>query len=255
MAIVKESFPSDRFSSDDFDRVQLEILRRTDMTPLEGHMPRILKTSLQAGAIIIQCEDAETSKWLEGCFQDNGEVIDGTTLKVMSASDLPKPVKVAFKTKDTYTKEPALLLKRLNRLNPELKSEEWRFIHKLVEPHSIRWIFEVDQLAAEAIKRANFGAYTGLDRGIFKILSDPNKPRESVVESQSTSSQVSDSNFSSESKNLELLNIEGLDIGSSSDETLQASPMSEGEIEKELKALDENIKSLSSEGEEEKFSS
>ena len=66
----------------------------------------------------------ETSKWLQGCFQDNREVIDGTTLKVMSASDLPKPVKVAFKTKDTYTKEPALLLKRLNRLNPELKSED-----------------------------------------------------------------------------------------------------------------------------------
>ena len=46
------------------------------------------------------------------------EVIDGTTLKVISGSDLPlKTVKVAFKTKDTYTKEPALLLKQLNRLN------------------------------------------------------------------------------------------------------------------------------------------
>ena len=63
-------------------------------------------------------------------------------------------------------------------------------------------------MAAEAIKWASFGANTGLDRGIFKILSDSNKPRESVAETQSTSSQVSDSNFSSENKNFKLLNIE-----------------------------------------------
>ena len=66
-------------------------------------------------------------------------------LITLSVSDLPKPVKkVSFKLKDTYTKESALLLKRLNRLNQELKLDKWRFIHKLVEPHSIRWIFEVD---------------------------------------------------------------------------------------------------------------
>ena len=52
-------------------------------------------------------------------------MISGTALKVMSASDLPKPMKVAFETKDTYTKELASLLKQINQLNPELKSEEW----------------------------------------------------------------------------------------------------------------------------------
>ena len=34
------------------------------------------------------------------------------------------------KMKDIYTKKPALLLKQLSRLNPELKSEKWSFIHK-----------------------------------------------------------------------------------------------------------------------------
>ena len=254
MAIVKETFPSDRLSNEDFDRVQMEILRKTDVTPLEGHMPKILRSTLQAGAAIILCNDEETANWLNENFHGNKEVV-GTALKVLSASSLPKPVKVAFKTKDTYTKEPALLLKRLNRLNPELKSEEWRFIHKLVEPHSIRWIFEVDQVAAEAIRRADFGAYTGLDRGIFKILSDPNKPKGSVDDIQPTSSQVSDSDLSD--KNTELLNIKNLQIETSSDDTLQASPMSVSEIEKELQALDDDLKLKSpfSEVGEEQFSS
>ena len=163
------------------------------MTLLEGRMPTILRTLLQAGTIIIHCEDEGIGWQLEGCFHQNKKVISGTALKVMSEIDLSKPVKEAFKMKDTYIKEPALLLKQLNKLNPEFKSEEW--IHKLIKPYSIRWIFEVDQLAVEAIQRADFGACTGLDREIFKILSDPNKPRGSVAETQSISSQVSDSNF------------------------------------------------------------
>ena len=80
-------------------------------------MPKILRSSLQAGTLIIHCGDDEMGNGLKVCFQGNKEVISSTALNVMSASDLPKPVKVAFKMKDTYTKEPAVLLKWLNRLN------------------------------------------------------------------------------------------------------------------------------------------
>ena len=38
MAIVKKSFPSDKLSSDDFDSVQVQILKRTNMTAFEDHM-------------------------------------------------------------------------------------------------------------------------------------------------------------------------------------------------------------------------
>ena len=54
-----------------------------DIVPLGGHMPNILRSSLQAGAIIIHCEDDETGNWLKGCFQGNKEVISSTALKVM----------------------------------------------------------------------------------------------------------------------------------------------------------------------------
>ena len=50
-------------------------------------------------------------------------------------------------------------------------------------------------VAVEAIKYADFGSYTGLKRGIFKILNDLNKPKkkEIAIGIQSIFSQVNDS--------------------------------------------------------------
>lgn len=250
IAIVRKSFPSEKLSDKDLDCIQVEILKQIDLIPTGDFMPRIQRSALQAGSLIVYCDDLETGDWLKRVFDDNTEVIGGTVLKVMSASELPKPVKVAFKTRDVYTKEPNLLLKRINRLNPELKSEEWRVLHKVVEPHSIRWIFEVDREAADAIRRADFGAYTGLDKGIFKIISDPNtkvKEKECLTETQTTSSQVSDSDTLSD-KDSELLKINELEIDTSSEGTLQPnSPLSIDEIEMELQDLnnkDQQVKPL-----------
>ena len=61
-------------------------------------------------------------------------------------------------------------------------------------------------MTAEAIKWTDYSAYTGFDREIFKILNDPNKPKESAADVPSTSSQVNNSELSSEI-NSELLNI------------------------------------------------
>ena len=66
------------------------------------------------------------------------------------------------------------------------------------------------------------------------------------------SSQVSNSEFSSGKKNVELLNISDLQLDTSFEGTLQASPISMDDIEKKLEALDEdlNFKLLSNEAEE-----
>ncbi|XP_054714416.1 helicase SRCAP-like isoform X1 [Uloborus diversus] len=189
MSIVRDGFPLEKLSQDDIKHIQMEILRRTDMIPSWEFMPKIQRSVPHAGTLLVHCDDAETADWLKATFHGNDEVIGGTVLKILNGNELPKPIKIAFKTKDVYTKNAGLLLRRLNRLNPELKSEEWRFIHKVEEPYTIRWIFEVNWEAAEAIKRADYGAFTGLDRGTFKILNDPNiKTKEAQVE-PSTSSQ------------------------------------------------------------------
>ena len=96
----------------------------------------------------------------------------------------------------------------------------------------------------------------GLGRGIFKILNNLNKSKESVADNPLTSSQVSNSEFILE-ENIELLNIGDLQLDTSSEGTLQASLMPVIDLKKELEALEEDLKTkpLSSLVEEGKFPS
>lgn len=111
MAIVRESFPSEKLSDKDLDCIQVEILKQIDLIPIEDFMPKIQRCAWQAGSLIVYCDDVETRGWLKRFFDNNKEMIGGTVLKVMSANELPKPVKVTFKIRDAYTKEPNMLLK------------------------------------------------------------------------------------------------------------------------------------------------
>lgn len=258
MAVVKDSFPNEKLSSQDSDRIQLEILEKIDSSSPSGSFPKFQGFALNTGALIFYCDDDFSVDWLTQTFNNNSQVLEGATLKVLSASDLPKPVKVAFRTRDVHTKEPSVLLRRLNMLNPRLKSVEWRFLHKIVEAHSIRWIFEVDMEAAEAIKQADFGAYTGLDRGTFKILRDPNKksiPDPQTVEvdpgQQTTTTedlpgavappQVCDSPASVPSS-CDTLGLGELELNSGSDDTLRPdSPLSVSDINTFLELQEDEV--------------
>ena len=122
-----------------------------------------------------------------------------------------------------------------------------------MKTHFIRWIFEVGTETAEAIKIANFGAYTELDRGIFKILRDPNKKPGEADDVMEVEPNVMAST-SQVSKTLPILCmdnvlpiLEELNIDSSSDTTLQpSSPFSESEFEKLLQRIHVNVESTDS---------
>ena len=153
----------------------MKILEAVDATPDGAPLPDIHSSHLNPqGAMVFFCSDSATAEWIKTHFNDNSQAVQGSVLKVMPADNLPKPVKVAFKTRDIYTKDADMLLKRLQRYNPSLKSVDWRTLQKVVESRYTRWIFEVDLESAEAIKKANFLANTGVDKGTFKILRDPN---------------------------------------------------------------------------------
>lgn len=173
MAIVKGGFPQDKLSTTEDIAIQKEIVKKTDSLPLDVALPCFSNSGLNKGAYIVQCDNDYSVEWLKSNFHNNVDLIKGTQLKVIKASELPKPVKVAFKHKDVHTVDPQVLLKRLNRFNPKLNTSCWRVLDKRLESQSARWIFEVDIESAEAIRDANYTVYAGLDLGIFKILSGP----------------------------------------------------------------------------------
>ena len=82
-------------------------------------------------------------------------------------------IKVAFKTKDINTNNPEVLFRRLELLNPGLKTTYWKLIDRQEEPKGQRLILFIDQESANILKGMNLAAYTGVDRGLFKILFDP----------------------------------------------------------------------------------
>ena len=90
---------------------------------------------------------------------------------VMETTNLPKPIKMDFKTKDIISKNPEVLFCRLELLNLRIKTTYWKLIDKQEDSKEQRLILLIDQESVKILKRMNLAAYTGVDKGLFKILS------------------------------------------------------------------------------------
>jgi hypothetical protein len=90
----------------------------------------------------------------------------------METTNLPKQIKMAFKTKDIITKNPEVLFRRLELLNPGIKTTYWKLIYRQADSKGQQLILLIDQGSAKILKRMNLAAYTSVDKGLFKILSN-----------------------------------------------------------------------------------
>ena len=115
------------------------------------------------------CDNQESCNWLSTHI--NGTKLrDKFVLKVMETTNLPRPIKVAFKTKDIITKNPEMLFCRLELLNPGIKMTYCKLIDRQADFKD--FILLIDQESAKILKRMNLAAHTGVDKGLFMILSD-----------------------------------------------------------------------------------
>jgi hypothetical protein len=97
----------------------------------------------------------------------------GARLKVTNAKNLPKPVKVALRTRDNIAKSPEELLKWVKDLNPGLHIENWRVLVSQPEFKGHRLILLIDRESLTAIKGTDYKIFTGLTQGTVKVLKDP----------------------------------------------------------------------------------
>ena len=171
VAIVKEGYPGADLLDGDIVTIQAEILRRVDDIPVGSPLPLLNNFGLTGGILTYYCEDESSAEWLKKSLR--GFKINGIGIRAVDPSDLPKPVRVAFKTKDLSTKEAPKLLRRLGAYNSALRTKSWRVLQRTEDTHTQRWIFLVDRKSAEAIAAAQFRAHTGVDKGTFKFLDKP----------------------------------------------------------------------------------
>ena len=92
-------------------------------------LPLLRTYSLQEGALIYFCDNQESCNWLSTHIIGN-KLKDKFVLKVMETIILPNPIKMAFKTKDINTKNPEVLFRRLELLNPGIKTTYWKLIDR-----------------------------------------------------------------------------------------------------------------------------
>jgi hypothetical protein len=69
---------------------------------------------------------------------------------------LPKPIKMALRTKEKVAKGPEELLEWIKSLNPGVHMENWRVLDSRDEPHGRRLILLVDWDSTKIIKRTGY---------------------------------------------------------------------------------------------------
>jgi hypothetical protein len=110
------------------------------------------------------------------CFvkaNDNHRLALGARLKATDARNLPKPVKVALRTRDKAAQTHDDLLKWIRNLNPGLHTKHWRVLDKQSEPKGQRLILLIDQDSLPAIRRTGYKIFKELSKGTVKVLNNP----------------------------------------------------------------------------------
>jgi hypothetical protein len=168
MAIVPEAFPAEKIGLGHLGAIQGLILGLLVEAP--DPLPRVTLGNVVAGALHVNCQGRESVTWLRSAI--GSEEIAGLRLRVMDAKDLPKPVKMAWKTKIVGGHDVKLLLRVLQRYNPALHTEEWKVVDTLTSDANTRRIILMDRVSADVIKAAGYHLHTGVDLSSFKLLED-----------------------------------------------------------------------------------
>jgi hypothetical protein len=129
IAISKENYPEDKLTEDDQDQILKELGSVFHGTP-KGTLPHLRSFRLEGDTFISAI--------------DNHRLGSRTRLKAMNARNLPKPVKVALRTKDKVAKNPDELLKWIKNLSPGLHKEHWRVLDRQPEPKVQSLILFID---------------------------------------------------------------------------------------------------------------
>jgi hypothetical protein len=127
------------------------VLRRT---PLE-EQSHLKSYRLEGGTLIYICADQQSGQWLIKAV-DNHKLGTGSRLKVTDARNLPKPVKVALRTKDNVAQTQDELLTWVKNLNPGLNTEHWKVLNRQSEPKGQRLILHIDWNSLVAIRSTGY---------------------------------------------------------------------------------------------------
>lgn len=170
MAIITNDYPATYIKNENMEPIACTLWQMIMNQP--DPLPRICLGNLSSGALHVFCEGSDSVEWLRSL---SGQTIGDVKIKVINAKDLPKPVKMAWKSKNVWVKEISTVLNIMQRINPELHTNEWKVIDTEVGEGHIRRIVLMDKISADFIKSKGYWLYAGVDRAFFKLLDGEGK--------------------------------------------------------------------------------
>jgi hypothetical protein len=137
------------------------------------------------------CADQQSGQWLIIAI-DNHRLGSGARLKATDARNLPKPVKVALRTRNKEAQTQDELLRWIKNLNPGLHAEKWRVLGRQSELKGQRLILHIDRDFLVAIQKTGRKIFTGLLQETVKVLKDPEAQKEETAPNIASSESVSE---------------------------------------------------------------
>lgn len=175
MAIVHAEHPSRTLGAKHDAEIRGFFFNRLLRTPMP--IPVLTLGNMVGGALHVTCEGQASVDLLSTI---DGHTIAGATVKVIAAKDLPKPVKMAWRTRTHPFATVAQVLGLIQRINPTLHTEEWKIVHVEAAGAFTRRIVLMDRTSADVIKAAGYTLHNGLGYCHYKLLDDgePRKAQE-----------------------------------------------------------------------------
>ncbi|XP_059062570.1 uncharacterized protein LOC131855333 [Achroia grisella] len=168
MAIVAENYPAHHLGEEDYALIQEVIWKKLELNC--DPLPKFNMMRIVSGAIHVNCDGKASADWL---YILNGSIINGIKLNVLNIKDLPRPIKMAWKSRNIGCLKPERVLTMLQRFHPDLVTASWDIVATQVDSYSVRRVVFVDWMSAQYIKKKGFKLYTGVDLSIFKVLDYP----------------------------------------------------------------------------------
>jgi len=163
--VVYKDDPSRQLTAEEATYLRQENVKLIDEEPDSSTSPRFNESGLVQGALRVTCADQCSMDWLLE-KEESIPARASCAFIVMKATDRPKQVKVRV-----WIPEPKVVLARLAKQNPSLKTDEWHLIHREAKDTGQLLVLGINLASLKALKELEGRPYLELSLVNF-ILPD-----------------------------------------------------------------------------------
>ena len=161
--IIAKDFGKLKLSNQELMLIRIAISQEIDKIP-NGRIPRFNDTFMKAYGIIVECADNWSRDWLT----DRIRKIYPWTGARLRVVDLPTTEKFyeAVLFIPGIIEEPDIILKRLEKQNPPLKTSNWKIcsLTEKCNPQGLHLILGIPYFSIQILQEMNFEPFLGMSR-------------------------------------------------------------------------------------------